>query len=170
MRIGLRVDASSPTPKQILVSALKFDGTEHRNWPGWLVQNEPPLLVVDAVFVEEIHHNLLGTISKGTVSTEFYWLDRWYNIFRFGDKDDFLATFYCNVTFPPHFEESTLSYIDLDIDVLVKPDLTYEVLDLDDFETNAKRYSYPEEIHRNAHQAVSEIIRSIEMRDFPFDR
>ena len=43
--------------------------------------------MLDAVFDEEIEHELLGTISSGTISTEYYWLDRWYNVFRFSDSN-----------------------------------------------------------------------------------
>jgi protein associated with RNAse G/E len=166
------VDESSAgqSGQPIIVSALKYDGAEHKQWPGLLVVNEPPLLIVDALFVEDVHHDLLGTINKGTVSTEFYWLDRWYNIFRFGDRNQSTATFYCNVTIPPQLDKATLSYVDLDIDVLVQPDFTYEVLDLGDFETNSLRYSYPEKIAQAAHTAVDELKSLIQSRAFPFDR
>ena len=158
------------TREEIIISALKYDGREHRNWPGELVVNEPPLLVVDARFTEDVQHDLLGAIGKGTVSTEYYWLDRWYNIFRFGDKSQRDATYYCNVTLPPRLENRTLSYIDLDIDVFVHSDFTYEVLDLEDFDKNARLYSYPKEIEHGAHQAVEELKGLIERRAFPFDR
>ncbi len=156
--------------EQIVVSALKYDGREHRNWQGQLVVNEPPLLIVDALFAEDVQHDLLGAISKGTVSTEYYWLDRWYNIFRFGDKSRANATFYCNVTIPPRLENRTLSYVDLDIDVFVHSNFTYEVLDIEDFNANARIYSYPKEIEHSAYQAVEELKTLIDRREFPFDR
>ena len=127
------------------------------------------MLVLDAVFEEEIEHDLLGTIALGTVSTEYYWLDRWYNVFRFSDKSGTLKNFYCNVNQPPSFDGRVLSYIDLDIDVLVAPDLTYKILDLEDFEENARRYSYPEDVQANAHRAVKELTELIESRGFPFN-
>jgi len=162
-------ESSTQAGESIIVSALKFDGREHRNWPGHLVVNDPPLLIVDALFVDDVQHDLVGAISKGTVSTEYYWLDRWYNVFRFGAKTQQHATFYCNITIPPRLENRTLSYVDLDIDVFVHSDGTYEVLDLDDFDSNARLYSYPTEIMSRAHQAVEELRASIERREFPFD-
>lgn len=153
----------------IIVSVLKYDGTEHRRWPARIAKTVGPLLVLDAVFDAEIQHDLLGTISSGTISTEYYWLDRWYNVFRFSDPDRKLKNFYCNVNVPPHFDGRVLSYIDLDIDVLVEPDLTYKILDEDDFEKNARRYLYPEEVQANARRAVAELTRLIESRSFPFN-
>ena len=111
---------------------------------------------------------MLGTISSGTISTEYYWLDRWYNVFRFSDPDRRLKNYYCNVNQPPTFDGHVLSYIDLDIDVLVAPDLTYKILDVEDFEANARRYAYPEEVQANARRAVTELTRLIESRAFPF--
>jgi uncharacterized protein len=147
---------------------LKYDGSEHRRWPARIAKISGPLLVLDAVFEEEIQHDLLGTISSGTISTEYYWLDRWYNVFRFSGPDRKLKRFYCNVNVPPQFDGHVLSYIDLDIDVLVEPDLTYKILDEDDFEQNAKRYLYPDDIQVNARRALAELTQLIESRSFPF--
>ena len=152
----------------IIVSVLKYDGSEHRRWPARIAKTEDTLLVLDAVFDEEIEHDLLGTIASGTISTEYYWLDRWYNVFRFSDPDRTLKNFYCNVNTPPQFDGRVLSYIDLDIDVLVAPDLTYKILDVDDFEENARRYGYPEKIQANARRALSQLTGLIEARSFPF--
>jgi protein associated with RNAse G/E len=154
---------------QIIVSVRKYDGSEHRRWPAQIARIEGPLLVLDAVFEQDVEHELLGKILSGTISTEYYWLERWYNVFRFGDPRRQFQNFYCNINQPPSFDGRVLSYIDLDIDVLVAPDFTYQVLDLNDFEENARRYSYPKEVQANAHRALTELIALIEARTFPFD-
>jgi protein associated with RNAse G/E len=156
-------------PQEIVVSVLKYDGREHRRWPAQIAKDSGSLLVLNAVFDEEIEHELLGTISSGTNSTEYYWLDRWYNVFRFSDSNQMLQNFYCNINQPPSFDGRVLSYIDLDIDVLVAPDFTYRILDVDDFEENARRYAYPDEVQANAHAALAELISLIEKRAFPFN-
>jgi protein associated with RNAse G/E len=133
------------------------------------VVKQPPILILAARFDEDIEHDLLGKISKGTVSTEYYWLDRWYNIFRFSDGKGLLRNFYCNINLPPVFDGQVLSYVDLDIDVLVAPDFSYRVLDFDDFEENAREYSYPADVIENAQHALTELISLVESRAFPFD-
>ena len=148
---------------------LKYDGREHRRWPARIAKTLGSLLVLDAVFDEEIEHELLGTISSGTISTEYYWLDRWYNVFRFSDSNQQVQNFYCNINQPPSFDGRVLTYIDLDIDVLVAPDFTYKILDVEDFEENTKRYAYPDEVQANARQALAELISLIEARAFPFN-
>ena len=146
----------------------KFDGAEHRRWSARLVDRTDSLLTLDATFEEHIEHELLGSVPAGTVSTEYYWLDRWYNVFRFSDANRTLKHFYCNINMPPQFDGEILSYVDLDIDVLVEPDLSYRILDLEDFEENSKRYSYPVQVQKAARAAVDDVVHMIESRAFPF--
>lgn len=153
----------------ICVRVLKYDGTEHRTWAARVVSHSDSLLILDAVFDEGIEHDLIGTIACGTVSTEYYWLDRWYNVFRFSDPTGTLNSFYCNVNMPPSFDGHVLQYVDLDIDVLVRPDFSYQVLDLEDFGVNARAFDYSTEVTENAHAALAEMVQLIETRSFPFD-
>jgi hypothetical protein len=152
----------------IEVRAFKYDGALNRTWQAKLLRQEGSLLVLDGKFDSDIQHDLLGTIASGTHSLEYYWLDRWYNIFRFSHADGRLRNYYCNVNVPPTFAADVLSYIDLDIDILVQPSFTYQILDMDDFEKNAKLYNYSNEARENARQAVNELVRLIEMKAFPF--
>jgi protein associated with RNAse G/E len=153
----------------IEVRAYKYDGLLHRSWNAELIRRQGSLIALDARFDDEIVHDLLGTIAIGTHSLEYYWLDRWYNVFRFAQPDGDLRNYYCNVNVPPTFDGETLSYVDLDLDILVEPDFSYRILDVEDFEGNAERYGYSLEVQANARRAVDELIRMIEARIFPFD-
>ena len=151
------------------VRAYKYNGVLNRTWPAELVRREASLLVLDAKFPDEVVHDLLGTIAAGTHSVEYYWLDRWYNIFRFAQPDGTLRNYYCNINVPPTFDGQTLSYVDLDLDILVAPDFSFQVLDAEDFENNAALYGYSDEVRANARKAIDELIGMIEMRAFPFN-
>jgi len=155
--------------KTINVRTYKYDGSEHRRWRARLLEKRGTLIVLDAEFEEEIQHTLLGTIALGTISREYYWLDRWYNIFRFLEPTGELKNFYCNINAPPVFQSSTLSYIDLDMDILVAPDLSYTVLDEDEFARNILEFNYPLEIQRKSRLALEELISLIETKQFPFN-
>jgi protein associated with RNAse G/E len=155
--------------KSIQVRTYKYDGSEHRSWPAQVLRQEGSLIVLDAKFPEEVVHNLLGTIASGTHSLEYYWLDRWYNVFRFGHPNGELRNYYCNVNVPPTFDGETLSYVDLDLDILVLPDFSYQILDVEEFERNTKLYDYSDEVRRHAHCALDELTELIVTRQFPFD-
>jgi protein associated with RNAse G/E len=160
---------NSQTSSLVTVKALKFDNQIHRQWQGQLVKTADPLIVLEARFEEEIRHPLLGLIAPGTWSTEYYWLDRWYNVFHFAETGTSLCKFYCNINTPANFDGRVLSYIDLDIDILVAHDFTLKVVDEDEFALNSSRFNYPNAIRVSAAQAVKEVIESIEKRHFPFN-
>jgi uncharacterized protein len=149
----------APDSGLVVVRVCKYDGHEYRRWSARVARQVGPLIVLDAVFAEEVNHDLLGNIPSGTVSKEYYWLDRWYNVFHFDNR------FYCNVNTPPAFDGAVLTYVDLDIDVLVEADFSYRVLDLEDFEA----HEYPADVEHNARRALQELIALVETRSFPFD-
>lgn len=153
----------------ILVRSCKYDGSEHRRWPAQLLKQEGSLLVLDAKFPDEVVHDLLGTIASGTHSLEYYWLDRWYNVFRFAQPNGGLRNYYCNVNVPATFDNDVLSYVDLDLDILVEPDFSCRILDVEDFERNAECYNYSAEVSENARRAVDELLGMIQAREFPFN-
>lgn len=121
------------------------------------------------VFDRDVEHSELGSICSGTISYEFYWLDRWYNVFRFHEPDGAFRNYYCNINLPPKFDGETLEYVDLDIDVLVWPDQRVEILDRDEFAENLATYGYPIDVITNVDAAVAELLAMIENREFPFE-
>lgn len=153
----------------VTINSRKFDGKIHRSWKAKLLNNENPLVVLVGEFEEEINHTHLGVIGRGTISREFYWTNRWYSIFRFYEPNGNLRNFYCNINLPPKFEDNVLDYIDLDIDLLVWKDFSYQILDMDEFEQNAKRFLYSEELRRKALSSLDELISLVENKSFPFD-
>lgn len=153
---------------EIVVRSLKFDGSLHREWRARLVRRDDPLLVLEGIFAEEVRHPLLGIIAHGTVSTEYYWTDRWYSVFRFKEPTGEHRNFYCNINRPPAFDGRFLTFIDLDIDVLVAPDFTTSVLDEDEFVAHAARYGYPADVCVRVRASLAELLRLIDERGFPF--
>jgi len=155
--------------ERITVKVLKYDGSDHREWSGVLSRRDGSLLQLEAAFSTDVSHESIGQIRRGTRLVEYYWLDRWYNIFRFLHPDGSTRLFYCNVTTPPILEKQVLTYVDLDIDILVLPDFSYDILDADEFEANAGRYAYGEEIKLRSEESVDKLTAMIASREFPFD-
>lgn len=158
-----------PETFEIVVRSCKHDGRVRRSWPARVARLEGSLIVLDAFFAEEIKHNLIGTIEAGTLSTEFFWTDRWYSVFRFQAPGGRLLKFYCNINTPPTFESGALTFVDLDVDVLVQPDYSFEILDEDEFERHAELYGYPEAYRSKVQEALDELRHLIEYRRFPFN-
>jgi protein associated with RNAse G/E len=159
---------ANPIAEQIIVRVLKYDGLETRRWNARISRREDPLIVLDAEFEFDVQHEIIGDIPRGTRTIEYYWLDRWFNVFQFLEGDNQTRLYYCNVNTPPTFQNGVMSYIDLDIDVLVAPDFSYQVLDLEEFAVNSAQLEYSNETQQQARAALTELISMIERRQFPF--
>ncbi|MCA1636533.1 MAG: DUF402 domain-containing protein [Acidobacteria bacterium] len=153
----------------VTVHSRSYDGRIKRSWRARLSRREDSLIVLEGVFEEEIRHALLGTIVKGTLSTEFYWTDRWYSVFRFREPDGALRNFYGNINTPATLSEGVLNFKDLDIDVLLTPDFSYRILDEEEFELHSTQSDYPPRFGPRVYQALADLLTLIERREFPFD-
>jgi uncharacterized protein len=155
--------------KIIKIISRKFNKKIHKTWRAKLIETNNSLFCLVGEFENEINHPHLGVIRRGTISYEFFWLERWYNVFRFHEPDGSLRNYYCNISMPPKFENLTLDFIDLDIDILIWKDFSFEILDLEEFEINALDYSYSNYLREKIQMSLSELLYMLELRLFPFD-
>ena len=153
--------------REITINARKYDGSLRRQWTAGVVSQTEELTIAVGRFEFDVVHSDLGLIHKGTVSFEHFWPNRWYNIFRFHEPDGSLRNYYCNIAIPFTFDDATLEFIDLDIDVVVWPDGRVEVLDRDDFEQNSVNFGYPDDVIAAAEQSLVEIMELIEADRLP---
>lgn len=155
--------------RQIKINSRKFNGEIHKSWKADLISETEEILTFEGVFESQVKHPLLGVIRRGTVSFEFYWKNEWFNVFRFHEPEGDLRNFYCNINLPPTFENGVLDYVDLDVDVLVWKDFSFQILDLDEFETHALKYNYSEEMRNKVDLTLQKLLSMIEQKNFPFD-
>jgi uncharacterized protein len=152
----------------ITIISQKFDGTGRKTWPAFVQQQAGNLIVCEAVFFSPVQHEHLGYVPAGTKSLEYYWLDRWYNVFCFLEKSGAVRNYYCNIALPPRLESGVLTFTDLDLDVLVSPDGTWQVLDEEEYAANAKRFNYDAELLRNISFALQGLLELVTQQLYPF--
>jgi protein associated with RNAse G/E len=70
---------------------------------------------------------------------------------------------YASIIQPVTFELEQLYYIDLDLSVLVRPDLTYEVLTQAEFDELADTLGYDEETRIGALMAMGTLTNAIQL-------
>lgn len=92
---------------------------------------------------------------------QFFWPDRWYTLSAFYD-DRILRHTYASIIQPAKIEIERLSYVDLDLSVLVKADQSYEVLTQAEFDQLAELLHYSEETRIGALMALRTITSSIQ--------
>ncbi|MFZ1699603.1 MAG: DUF402 domain-containing protein [Pyrinomonadaceae bacterium] len=153
--------------RQITVNARKYDGSIRRSWMAGIVSQTDKLIVAEGRFETDVLHNDLGLVRKGTVSFEYFWTNRWYNIFRFHEPDGALRNYYCNVAMPAVLKGDTLVFVDLDIDVVVWPDSRVDILDRDDFTENSIKFGYPAEVIKRAEESLTALLELIGNGELP---
>jgi protein associated with RNAse G/E len=155
--------------KTVTINSRKFDGKIRRSWKCELLEETSDYWLFVGEFAEEIRHSKLDVIRRGTVSYEYYWKETWFNVFRFHEPEGDFKFFYCNLNLPPKFEQNILDYVDLDIDVLVHSDYSFEILDEDEFCENADFFQYPKDLILKTYICLKELLSKIERRQFPFN-
>jgi len=93
---------------------------------------------------------------------QFFWPNRWYMLSAFYNERILKYT-YATVIQPPIIEIERLTYVDLDLSILVKPDQTYEVLTQAEFEQMADLLNYSEETRIGALMALRTLTSSIQL-------
>ncbi len=68
-------------------------------------------------------------LLPGTVTYAIYWTDRPYNVYHFVGPDGAVLATYCNVAAETAVDVQGVSWLDLEVDVLILPGLGPRVLD-----------------------------------------
>lgn len=154
---------------RIEVVSLEWDRGVRRSWFCELIRAEGELIELKGIFERDVEHETLGLVEKGTVSVEYFWLDRPYNIFAFTAPNGRFRNWYCNVSLPPEISGNTLSFVDLELDVLIWPGKAPLVLDRDELEVTAKRLSPNGDMKAHAEQGLANLLSHIDLQQYPFN-
>lgn len=160
--------------RDVLVESQTYDHLSRGTWRGYRIHEEKRLgdeLEVDGEGMQDRIRLWLpaGTPMNWSTGTrplryhclQLFWPGRWYMLSAFY-KDRTLIHTYANVIEPPFMSSERLSYTELDLSILVKPDMTYEVLTQAEFEQAAELLDYSEEVRISALMALRTLTSSIQ--------
>jgi hypothetical protein len=105
--------------------------------------------------------------ETGDHFTEWYYSDRWYNIFEITSPDGPLKGWYCNVAAPAEIGDDQLFCRDLLLDLWVTPEGATLVLDEDEF---AAETALDDATRDQALAGLAELQRLVAHRQGPFRR
>lgn len=124
-------------PDQLqIITVIKLDhaGRETYRYQGRLIEARDHIIILEAFFDRETTPVEELVLRKGDRFIEYYFDDRWYNVFEIHDRDgDQIEAWYCNIGIPAEFRDGILSYRDLALDLLVYPDGRQQILDQQEF-------------------------------------
>jgi protein associated with RNAse G/E len=110
-----------------------------------------------------------GTRHLPTITLEYFPAGRWYNVLSYFDAaTGALEYHFCNILAPAEWDGTTLSYIDLDLDLRITPDGHATIEDLPDFRRNARAWRYPPAFRHGALAALRELRTLAAHRRPPF--
>jgi protein associated with RNAse G/E len=150
----------------IHVRKLRPDGSEAFAWDGYVLACDASGIVLRAEFNVAAVDLGFVTLRRGDVFVEFYYWDRWFNVFEISQPDGPLKGWYANVGRPAELDASgcVLSYVDLALDVWTNPDGSHLVLDEDEF---AALLAAAPELAAPAERARAELLALVEARQLP---
>jgi len=150
----------------LVVQKLFYDGSKSYRWVGREIQRDAEMLFFTAVFERDGRDLGYVRFEKGDVFYEWYYFDRWYNVFQVYSAAGDLKGWYCNVTAPANVSGDELTFVDLALDLWVWPDNRRLVLDEDEFE-ELVRTQYSREDALAARSALTELIERAEAGTLP---
>ena len=119
------------------VTVLKLNVQREETWrySGEILRRWPNAVLLQGFFNRDDSDFHGMSFLRNDRIIEIFYSDRWYNIFEVHDRgDDRLKGWYCNITLPAEFNDDTVTYVDLALDLLVFPDGRQLVLDEDEFD------------------------------------
>ena len=103
-------------------------------YEGMLLSRDDDTIVLEALFDRADMPFMDVVFKTGDRFVEYYYTDRWYNIFAVHDRDDGrVKGWYCNIGKPAVFEDGIVSYVDLALDLWMSTSGEQTVLDEDEF-------------------------------------
>jgi uncharacterized protein DUF402 len=152
---------------RIIVQKLNTVGQVVLTYEGELVERLPNGVLLDAVWVWPPLTLDYTTFETGAHFTEWYYSDRWYNIFQIHGADGTLKGWYCNVAAPAIISEETIACRDLILDLWVAADGAMRTLDEAEFDEDT---TLDASTRTTALSALNELRQLAEERAFPFSQ
>jgi protein associated with RNAse G/E len=158
--------AEASHTRPLVVQKLLYDGSKSYRWVGREIYRDDEHLFFTAVFERDYRDLGYVVFEKGDVFYEYYYFDRWYNVFQVYSATGTLKGWYCNVTRPAVVDGGELTFVDLALDLWVNADHSYVVLDEDEF-AELEALSYSTEDALAARSALTELIERAEAATIP---
>jgi protein associated with RNAse G/E len=118
----------------ITVHKLDHTGAEKIAYTGKVLERIENMVVIEAYFARERMELDYVTLTTGDRFVEYFYSDRWYNVFAIYDATDgAFKGWYCNITRPARIDDADVYAEDLALDYFVQPSGREFVLDEDEF-------------------------------------
>ncbi len=121
------------------MTPITVEKRNHRSQPvvqyqGEVIERSDTWVCLRAVFERKAANLGFVTFHPGDVFIEWFYADRWYNIFQVHEgNSSHLRGWYCNITRPAQIDVGLVVADDLELDVFVMPNGAIILLDEEEF-------------------------------------
>lgn len=153
---------------QITIQALKYGNQQHYEWNTEVLEKSETYIVVLGEYGRKLHHHTkqkVFTINNWTI--EFFSFDSWFTVSA-DIVDGRIHQYYCNINEPAKINQDVVSFVDLDLDYIQRNG-EWKVVDEEEFQINAVKFAYPDELIRKAREELENLKICILNKQFPFD-
>lgn len=150
----------------IQIHSYKHNGKIHRVWQETLVLKGTRNIIIGG------NERTLVTESDGRTwltrepSICYFHAENWFNIICMLREDG--VYYYVNMSSPFVYDDKSLKYIDYDLDVKVFPDMSYLILDEDEYAEHKEQMGYPEVIDQILQRNLTKLLGWVKQRKGPF--
>ncbi len=143
-------DPGEAVARRVLVRKLFFGGRLNWELPGYLLAlRDGRATVVHPLGSATLRDGKPLGIVRHRAVVNYLWCDRWYGLFDLSEPRG-LRHWYGNVQTPAVFDGDVISYVDLDLDVVLEPGAPPRLVDDDEFFAACERLRYPPAIVEGA--------------------
>jgi protein associated with RNAse G/E len=118
-----------------VITVVKLDplGNEKIRYKGKVIMRSPASVVIEAKWTLPARDLGYARFEPGDLFTEYYYVDRWFNIFDIKNATGARKGWYCNIAEPAMIYEDQIKQVDLLLDLWVNPTGETLLLDEDEF-------------------------------------
>ena len=126
-------------PDNVTVDKLNLAGEVTVTWTGQVLRRDEREVVLEAIFTHSARDLGYVRLGPGDRFVEYYYTDRWYNVFAiYNAGDGVFKGWYCNITRPAEISAKPdgsvrVRAVDLALDYFRQPGGREFVLDEDEF-------------------------------------
>ncbi|HEY5002675.1 MAG TPA: DUF402 domain-containing protein [Ktedonobacteraceae bacterium] len=150
-----------------MITVIKQDpqGAEMLRYQGKVIERSPTRVVIQAAWSNPPKDLGYTRFEAGDSFTEYYYSDRWFNIFDILGSDNQRKGWYCNIAQPAVIFDDRIEQVDLFLDVWVNPRGKPLLLDEDEF---AAATTLSEEQRTGAHAGLQTLLQLLASRSEAF--
>lgn len=149
----------------VTIVKLNTAGEARIQYEGEIVKHLADGVIIEAYWKQAAKDLGYVRFEPGDRFTEYYYSDRWYNIFDIANADGQRKGWYCNIAQPASIFAERIEQVDLLLDVWVDPRGVPLVLDEDEFKADN---TLSPELRKRALDGLRELLEMIAARQEPF--